>query len=96
MLLSPDEINKSLYPKGWKYAEKKISKSYSFDTYMAGMEFVQKIAVLAEAQNHHPDIIIGWCKVDISISSHDLGGVTTKCVNLALGIDRIFDETHNE
>ena len=91
MLISLDEINKSLSPKGWKYSEKKISKPYSFDTYMDGIEFVQKIAVLAEAQNHHPDINIGWCKVGISITSHDLGGVSTKCVNLALGIDNIME-----
>ena len=58
---------------------------------MEGIQFVQKIAVLAEAQNHHPDINIGWCKVYISITSHDLGGVSTKCVNLALGIDNIME-----
>ena len=91
MLISPDEINKSLSPKGWKYTDKKISKSFSFDAYMEGIQFVQKLAVLAEAQNHHPDINIGWCKVDISITSHDLGGVSTKCVNLSLGIDSIFE-----
>jgi len=91
MLLSPDEINKSLSPKGWKYLDKKISKSYSFDTYMVGIESVNKIAALAESQNHHPEIFIGYCNVDISISSHDLGGVSTKCVNLALGIDNILE-----
>ena len=89
MLISPDEINKSLSNKGWKYADKKISKSYIFDTYMAGIDFVNKIAALAETNNHHPDMIIGWCQVDISISSHDIGGITTKCVNLATGIDLI-------
>ena len=91
MLISPDEINKSLVSHGWDYAHKKISKSFSFDAYMDGIEFVQKIAVLAEAQNHHPDIFIGWCKVEISITSHNLGGVSTNCVNLALGIDSIFE-----
>ena len=91
MLISPDEINKSLASHGWNYANKKISKSFSFDAYMEGIQFVQKIAVLAEAQNHHPDITIGWCKVDISNTSHDLGGVSTNCVNLSLGIDSIFE-----
>ena len=91
MLLSPDEINKSLSPKGWKYLDKKISKSYSFDTYMEGIESVNKIVALAESHNHHPEIFIGYCNVDISISSHDLGGVSTKCVNLALGIDNILE-----
>ena len=91
MLISPDEINKSLASHGWDYANKKISKSFSFAAYMEGIQFVQKIAVLAEAQKHHPDINIGWCKVGISITSHDLGGVSTKCVNLALGIDNIME-----
>ena len=92
MLISPDEINKSLANYGWDYTHKKISKLFSFDAYMEGIQFVQKIAVLAETQNHHPDINIGWCKLDISITSHDLGGVSTKCVNLALGIDSIFEK----
>ena len=91
MLISPDEINKSLASHGWDYADKKILKTFTFDAYMEGIQFVQKIAVLAEAQNHHPDINIGWCKVDISVTSHDLGGVSTKCVNLALGIDNIME-----
>ena len=89
MLISPDEINKSLSNKGWVYKDKKISKSFSFEKYIDGMEFVNKIAELAERNNHHPDITIGWCRVKVSISSHDLEGVTTKCVNLAIEIDII-------
>ena len=89
MLISPDEINKSLKNIGWKYESKKITKTFSFKAYMESIDFIQKIAVLAEQQNHHPDIFIGWCKVNISITSHDLGGVTTSCVNLALGVESI-------
>ena len=92
MLISPDEINKSMSNYGWKYENKKISKFYSFKTYINGIKFIQTIAELAEKNNHHPDIYIGWCKVEISITSHDLGGVTTNCVNLATGIDNIFKE----
>ena len=92
MLISPDEINKSMSNYGWKYENKKISKSYSFKTYISGIAFVKKIAELAEKNNHHPDIYIGWCNVDISITSHNLGGVTTNCVNLATGIDHIFEK----
>ena len=89
MLISPDEINKSLSNKGWIYADKKITKTYTFDTYMDGIKFVQKMAELAERNNHHPDITIGWCRVDVAITSHNMRGVTTKCVNLATGIDLI-------
>ena len=89
MLISPDEINKSLSNKGWIYADKKITKTYTFDTYMDGIKFVQKMAELAERNNHHPDITIGWCRVDVAITSHNMRGVTTKCVNLSTGIDLI-------
>ena len=91
MLISPDEINKSLSKQNWIYSEKKISKSYSFNKYMDGIEFINKVATLAETKNHHPDIVIGWCKVNISITSHEMGGVSTKCVNLALDIDLILE-----
>ena len=91
MLISPDEINKSLSNKGWEYVDKKISKSFTFDTYMDGINFVQKIAELSERNNHHSEISIGWCLVAINITSHDMGGVTTNCVNLATGIDHIFE-----
>ena len=92
MLISPDEINKSLKNVGWKYESKKITKTFSFKAYMESINFIQRIAVLAEKKNHHPDIFIGWCKVDISITSHDLGGVTTSCVNLALEVDAISNK----
>ena len=91
MLIPPDEINKSLSSKGWEYVDKKIFRSYKFNTYMDGMDFVQKIAELSERNNHHPDISIEWCSVAVTITSHDMGGVTTNCVNLATGIDPIFD-----
>ena len=67
MLLPPDDIQKSIATYNWEYVDKQISKTYSFDTYMQGIDFIQKIAELSERSNHHPDIYIGWCKVEISI-----------------------------
>jgi len=90
MLISPDEINKSLSSYGWQYVDKKIFKSFTFNAYMDGINFVQKIAELAEINNHHPDIFISCYQVDINITSHDKAGVTTNCINLATGIDHIF------
>ena len=89
MIISLDEIKKSLNGKGWNYSDKKIIKTFEFETYLDGISFVNNVANLSEKHNHHPDINIGWCKVTVSISSHDLGGVTTQCVNLAMGIDLI-------
>lgn len=92
MLISPDDIHKSITTYGWDYIDNKISKSYSFDKYMESIDFINMIAELSEKRNHHPDIYVGWCKVKISITSHEMGGVTTNCINLATGIDHIYNK----
>tara|TARA_B110000196_G_C20940537_1_gene564382 strand:+ start:363 stop:632 length:270 start_codon:yes stop_codon:yes gene_type:complete len=89
MLLHPDEIKKSISTYGWNYEDGKLCKSFEFDSYLDSIEFINKIAPIAEKLNHHPDIQIGYCKIDIAISSHDFGGVTTKCINLATSIESL-------
>ncbi|RPG62594.1 MAG: 4a-hydroxytetrahydrobiopterin dehydratase [Flavobacteriaceae bacterium TMED238] len=89
MLISPDEINKSLANKGWTYIEKMIVKEFTFDTFINGIQFINSVAELAERNNHHPEININWTNVKISITYHDMGGVSTRCVNLANKIDNI-------
>ena len=89
MLISPDEIKKSLLNKGCTYKDKKILKIFKFNSYMEGVVFANNIAKLAETHNHHPIIKISWCKLEIEISSHEKNGVTTKCINLATKIDLI-------
>ncbi len=91
MLISPDEVQKSISLYNWQYKNNKIYKSYSFKTYIEGVDFINQIVKVAERNNHHPDIFLTWCKVEISITSHDLGGVTTKCINLATSIENIIN-----
>ena len=50
---------------------------------------LKKNAELAEKHNHHPNIIIDYCTIEISIYSHQMNGVTTKCVNLATAINTL-------
>ena len=89
MLLNEDLIKGLIKSDNWKYEKKSIIRNFKFNSYMDGIKFVNKIAELAENKNHHPDIQIGWCNVEISITSHDLGGVTNQCVELANEIELI-------
>ena len=89
MLLHPDEIKKSISTYGWDFLDNKLSKTFDFNFYLDGVEFINKIAPIAERLNHHPDINIGYCKIEVTIHSHDLGGVTTKCINLATAIEAL-------
>ena len=74
----------------WNYIEKTITKDYSFDTYLSGIDFVNKLALIAEENNHHPDLSIGWCKVSVTFTSHDQGGVTDDCIKMAKLSEALF------
>jgi|TARA_B100001964_G_scaffold40319_1_gene44118 4a-hydroxytetrahydrobiopterin dehydratase len=90
-LLSNEEINSALVSlDGWVYLDNQISKSVSFDTYLNGIEFVNSLAKIAEEMNHHPDLKVGWCQVEVLFTSHDLGGVTTQCIEMAKMVDSIL------
>ena len=75
--------------KNWQYGNKKINKVYTFDSYMESIDFINSVAKKAEEVNHHPDLTVGYCKINIEITSHDLGGVTTGCIDLAKSIESI-------
>ena len=71
-LLNESQINDNLKKlNGWEFKNNTISTSFSFSSYMRGIDFVNSIASLAEKENHHPDIKIGWCMVNIEFTSHD-------------------------
>ena len=44
----------------------------------------------AEENNHHPDVVVGWCKISLVFTSHDLGGVTQLCIKMAKEAEKIF------
>ena len=60
MLLSRDEIEKSIASHGWKWENNSITKSFDFNSYTDGISFVNSIAEISERMNHHADIHIGY------------------------------------
>ena len=68
---------------GWSLAGKAIKRRYEFPDFAAAMIFVNRVAELAEAANHHPDIDIRYNKVVLALISHDSGGVTPRDVKMA-------------
>ena len=74
---------------GWVFKNNAITKSYSFDSYMDGIGFVNRLAEKAEEVNHHPDMQVGWCRVSVAFTSHDKGGVTAICIAMAKATEKI-------
>ncbi|WP_333646689.1 4a-hydroxytetrahydrobiopterin dehydratase [Candidatus Binatus sp.] len=92
--LSAEQIAEKLKAlPGWEYKNNAIGKTFKFKEYLRGIEFVQKVAEIAEAADHHPDITINYTRVTFSCSTHSEGGVTGKDFKLADNIEIAFKDS---
>lgn len=74
---------------GWSEINGAIQRTYQFKDFVEAMEFVNRAADLAEQSQHHPDILIRYNKVTLTLSTHDAGGITTKDLDYAGAIDEM-------
>jgi 4a-hydroxytetrahydrobiopterin dehydratase len=74
---------------GWSLDEAKgqITRTYEFSTFPAAIVFVSAVGHLAERLQHHPDILVTYNKVRLSVNTHDVGGISEKDFALAALID---------
>ena len=82
--------------KSWSNSNKKLERTFKFKDFNESIDFVKKVAKIAETQNHHPDIEINYDKVKISITDHEKGGVSKKCHELVKAIDDMGNEELTE
>ncbi len=88
--LSEDERIRALAElNGWTEAEGRdaIRRSLRFGDFAEAFAFMTRIALVAERMNHHPEWFNVWNRVDVTLSTHDAGGVTRKDIDLARAID---------
>ncbi len=71
----------------WKRTGKEISRLYAFSKFVPAMAFVNYVAGIAESMDHHPDILIQYNKVRLTITTHSAGGLTKLDFELAKRID---------
>jgi len=73
---------------GWTREGNTIRKQFVFPDFRGAIAFVNAVAELAEAANHHPDITINYNRVSLVLSTHDAGGLTQNDLDLAARIQR--------
>jgi len=73
----------------WTLRRRVISRKFVFDDFAQAMRFVNRVARLAEAANHHPDITINYNRVRLALTTHDEGGLTMKDFRLASRINKL-------
>ena len=88
--LSSDEISKRLSElSGWRVDDGKLTREFQFNDFMEGVEFVNRVARVAEAEGHHPDLYVTWGRVTVQLTSHSAGGLTINDFKLASLIEQI-------
>ncbi len=74
--------------RGWTRDENVIRKSFTFPRFADGIRFVDRVAVAADALDHHPDIDVRYTTITMALSTHSAGGLTRKDFDLAERIER--------
>ncbi|MBL8990656.1 MAG: 4a-hydroxytetrahydrobiopterin dehydratase [Phycisphaerae bacterium] len=89
--LDPQQIAAELALRpDWSDSGGAIQRTFAFKSFVESMAFVNKVAAAAEAMNHHPDILIRYNKVTMTLSTHDAGGITRKDFELAAKMDSML------
>jgi 4a-hydroxytetrahydrobiopterin dehydratase len=69
--------------------EHHLSRSFTFPDFKQALEFVNRVGAIAEDQGHHPDILLAWGKVEITLWTHKIDGLTESDFILAAKIDQL-------
>lgn len=89
-LLQPDEVRSALGTRpGWSGDPTTITRTVTFPSFPEAVAVVDRVAVVAEELDHHPDIDIRWRNLTFRCATHSAGGVTARDLDLASRIDEI-------
>ena len=73
----------------WQIDEGEIRREFTFKTFNAAFGMATRIALLAEAQGHHPELEVGWGRLVVRLSTHSVGGLSRNDFIMAARIDRL-------
>jgi len=76
----------------WTIAEERLKRRVTFAGFVDAIRFVDRMAELAEAEDHHPDFCVHYRDVDLSIWTHAVGGLSENDFILAAKIDELLEE----
>lgn len=83
---------RDFHVKDWEISEeaKQISKKFKFKDFKDALEFVNKVGAIAESEGHHPDIELGWGKVNITLTTHAISGLSQNDFIVAAKVNNIL------
>ncbi|MFA9429441.1 4a-hydroxytetrahydrobiopterin dehydratase [Egicoccus sp. AB-alg2] len=92
-LLDAEAVDRGLAAlDGWERDGDAIVRRLRFADFRAAIDFVGRVADLADAADHHPDLFNSYRRVEVRLTSHDAGGITRRDLDLAERIDGVVGE----
>lgn len=90
--LTRNEVEKLLreIPR-WSIGDRTIEREFRFKDFRQAMDFVNSVAAIANEQDHHPDLFISYNKVQVTLSTHSIGGLSLNDFIVAARIDLAAD-----
>lgn len=89
-VLSHDDVDARLGElEGWAREGDALRRELRFQDFLGSVEFVNRVAPVAEEMNHHPDLQISWNRVIVTLTTHSQGGITESDFQLARRIDEV-------
>jgi 4a-hydroxytetrahydrobiopterin dehydratase len=75
---------------GWEVRDDKLYREFKFKNFVDAFGFMTRVALKAEAMNHHPDWSNGYNRVKVELVTHDAGGLTERDFTLAKAMNELF------
>jgi 4a-hydroxytetrahydrobiopterin dehydratase len=90
--MSPEDVHRALKAhRAWIVERDRVRRDFRFDSFTEAMNFVNRVAAVAQTVNHHPNIRLHeWCYVELEVYSHDRGGLTTRDLALIEALDSML------
>ncbi len=77
-------------PLGWRLMDAALEKSFRFKDFHQTMSFVNAVAFIANSQNHHPDLSVGYSQCTVRFSTHDVDGISVSDFLCASKVDALL------
>ena len=75
---------------GWTLVDNRIEKEYRFKSYLDGLEFAYSLGKTAEQEDHHPDILVRWRRVKVTLTTHAIKGLSENDFIMAAKADELY------
>ena len=77
---------------GWRLIDGALEKTYTFKNYFETIGFVNALAFIANAEDHHPELAVSYSKCSVRFNTHDVDGISVSDFLCASKVDALFSQ----